>query len=546
MIVELEIKDLTIPQGLLPRVLTGTVEEKVEEYKEMLEQGVEFDPIVVWKRPDGQYWIVDGVHRTEAHKRAGRTTIKAKIVELKDELEYRIEAIKANLKHGLPLRKEEKVILAQTLYKLGVQVAELKKLFGVSERTIYYWLESIKHQEKLELKKKALELKEQGMSLREIADRLGVPKSTVEDWVNESVRFLQKLQFSDSVNNHPLLTPDGTPTEEGYRALSEFIEENEQALKEKAFNEVVKDENLRAILKYLNEAVKKDFKKLIDADNYEKVKNYLMGMPPYKTLSIRARKVFFEKAKVLWDELKEQREKEKRLEGYVLEKAKEILSDIDYQFSTWKSLRFELSRRGVEISGYEELVDEILHKHADELLEVYRRIPEATEDSISMEELIKIKEEVQGEKDRWAREYKAREAIRRVLGEKGLRIINSVVERAVKKIEELVRQEEWEKLEQIAKEIEETTSEEELKAIKEEFEKKFGKQAQEQQEQKKTKEKEKKETTPPPSIEDYYRNELEGLLLNMGLALGWSRTFEIAEEILKKVKEYSRTMVRGL
>ncbi|MFZ8863365.1 MAG: helix-turn-helix domain-containing protein, partial [Thermocrinis sp.] len=486
MIVELEIRELVVPQGLLPRVLTGTVEEKVEEYKEMLEQGVEFDPIVVWKRPDGQYWIVDGVHRTEAHKRAGRTTIKAKIVELKDELEYRIEAIKANLKHGLPLRKEEKVILAQTLYKLGVPVAELKKLFGVAERTIYYWLESIKHQEKLELKKKALELKEQGMSLREIADRLGVPKSTVEDWVNESVRFLQKLQFSDSVNNHPLLTPDGTPTEEGFKVLSEFIEENEQALKEKTFNEVVKDENLRAILKYLNEAVKKDFKKLIDADNYEKVKNYLMGMPPYKTLSIRARKVFFEKAKVLWDELKEQREKEKRLEGYVLEKAKEILSDIDYQFSTWKSLRFELSRRGVEISGYEELVDEILHKHADELLEVYRRIPEATEDSISMEELIKIKEEVQGEKDRWAREYKAREAIRRVLREKGLRIINSVVERAVKKIEELIRQEEWEKLEQIAKEIKETTPEEIWEDLRESYEKKFGKKA---QEQRKTKEK---------------------------------------------------------
>jgi transposase len=450
MIVELEIRELVVPQGLLPRVLTGTVEEKVEEYKEMLEQGVEFDPIVVWKRPDGQYWIVDGVHRTEAHKRAGRTTIKAKIVELKDELEYRIEAIKANLKHGLPLRKEEKVILAQTLYKLGVPVAELKKLFGVAERTIYYWLESIKHQEKLELKKKALELKEQGMSLREIADRLGVPKSTVEDWVNESVRFLQKLQFSDSIDDHP-------------------------------------------------------------------------------------------KAKVLWDELKDQREKEKRLEGYVLEKAKEILSDIDYQFSTWKSLRFELSRRGVEISGYEELVDEILHKHADELLEVYRRIPEATEDSISMEELIKIKEEVQGEKDRWAREYKAREAIRRVLREKGLRIINSVVERAVKKIEELVRQEEWEKLEQIAKEIEETTPEEIWEDLREDYEK-FGKKA---QEQKRTKEKEKKETTPLPSIEDYYRNELEGLLLKMGLALGWSRAFEIAEEILKKVREYSKTMDRG-
>ena len=45
MIVELELKDLQIPQGLLPRVITGTVDEKVEEYKEMVENGTDFDPI---------------------------------------------------------------------------------------------------------------------------------------------------------------------------------------------------------------------------------------------------------------------------------------------------------------------------------------------------------------------------------------------------------------------------------------------------------------------------------------------------------------------
>jgi ParB-like chromosome segregation protein Spo0J len=197
MIVEIRIDQIEAPQGLLPRIITGTREEKVQEYAEMIEEGVVFDPIKVWKRGD-RYWVVDGMHRLEAHKRLGLETIKAEIIELKDELECRIEAIKANLKHGLPLQKEEKILLAQTLYKLGVSIPELKKLFGVVERTLYYWLEPVKQQEKSELKKKALELKEQGMSLREIADRLGVQKSTVEDWVNESVRFLQKFQKSDT------------------------------------------------------------------------------------------------------------------------------------------------------------------------------------------------------------------------------------------------------------------------------------------------------------------------------------------------------------
>jgi DNA-binding XRE family transcriptional regulator len=539
MIVELEIKDLTMPQGLLPRVLTGTVEERVEEYKEMMEQGVEFDPITVWKRPDGQYWIVDGVHRTEAHKRAGRTTIKAKIVELKDELEYRIEAIKANLKHGLPLQKEERILLAQTLYKLGVQTAELKKLFGVAERTLYYWLEPVKEKEKEELKKKALELRKQGLTQEEVAERLGVTKMTISNWERES-KDSAKIANSLLANNSQLLSPDGTPTEEGYKALSEFIEESEQALREKTFNEVVKDANLRGVLKHLNEAVRKDFKKLIDGD-YEKVTNYLMGMPPYKALSIRARKVFFEKAKALWDELKKEHEERKQLEEIVIEKAKEILLDPEYQFSTWKHLRFELSRRGIH--GKEELIDEILHQHSDELLTIYKQIPEADENSIPEEEISKIKEEVKEEKDRWARGYKTREAVRRILREKGLRIVDSVVERVVKKVEELIRQEEWEKLEKIAEEIERETPEwewEALKRDKEEFEKKA------QEEQKKAKAKEKQEKAlPPPSIEDYYRNELEELLLKMGLALTWPRAFEVVEEVLQKVKEYSKTAVRG-
>jgi len=194
MIVELELKDLQIPQGLLPRVITGTVDEKVDEYKEMVENGTDFDPILVWKRPDGSYWIIDGVHRTEAYKRAGRTTIKAKLVDCKDELDYRIKAIEANLKHGLPLKKEEKVILAQTLYKLGIDIPQLTKIFAVSQRTMYYWLRSMKEQEKAELKKQALELRSQGLTAREVGEKLGLEHTTIIRWENELGAKLQNLQ----------------------------------------------------------------------------------------------------------------------------------------------------------------------------------------------------------------------------------------------------------------------------------------------------------------------------------------------------------------
>jgi hypothetical protein len=124
----------------------------------------------------------------------------------------------------------------------------------------------------------------------------------------------------------------------------------------------------------------------------------------------------------------------------ILEAAKEVLLEQDYVFSTWKSLRIALGlRKGVY--GDVKVIEDILRRHAKELLEVYRRIPEPDEGSISEEELHRIKEEVKDGKDRWVRNYRAREAVRRLLREKGYRIVDSFVERMVKKVEKLLEEE---------------------------------------------------------------------------------------------------------
>jgi transposase/AcrR family transcriptional regulator len=472
------------------------------------------------------------MHRLLAVKRLGKDKIKAEVVELENELEARLLAIEKNMLHGIPLDREEKKELVRLLYADGVEIEKLRKLFRVSERTVYNWVEGVKRRAKdEELKRQALELRKQGLSQQEVAKRLGVARNTISVWENETQSQMSKPA------KIAVFDENGTPTEEGFKALSEFIEEHEQELKDKPFNEVVGEQVLRGILRFLNEKVKGDFKKLIDADNYEKVKNYLMGMPPYKGLSLRARKVFFDKAQVLWEEMKKEHEKRKQLESLVLEKAKEVLSDPGYQFSTWKNLRFELSRRGIH--GKEELIDEILHRHADELLAVYKQIPEAEDDSLTEEELKEIVSQVKEGKDKWAREYKAREEIRQRLKAKGLRPVDSVVERFVRRVEELLKEEakptvDWAELEKIAEDIEKNTPEEVWEEIRKEYEK---------QTQKKTKEK--KEKTLPPDIEEWYRDALEELLLDMGIKLGWVRAFQIADEVYQKVKEFSKKAVRG-
>jgi transcriptional regulator with XRE-family HTH domain/uncharacterized ParB-like nuclease family protein len=550
-IFEVPVAKIEVIQGLLPRIYTHTIEEKVQEYQEAMAEGQEFPPITVWDK-GGHYWLIDGMHRLLASKRLGKDTIKAEVVELENELEARLLAIEKNMLHGIPLDREEKKELARLLYADGVEIEKLRKLFRVSERTVYNWVEGVKRRAKdEELKRQALELRKQGLTQEEVARQLGVAQNTISMWENETrsqISQSAKIAGFDNAKNSQLLSPDGTPTQEGFKALSEFIEENEEELRQKPFNDVVKDQALRDVLKFLHESIKKDLKRFIDAPTYEKVKNYLITIYPYKELSLKARKIFFDKAQALWEKMKKEHEEEIKLEREVLEQAKKVLADPEYVFHTWRTLREDLARLGdmnhAFVYAYKEKIEEILHRHADTLTEIYKTIPEATPDALSEDELKEIKEKVK-DTDKWGRTTKIREEVEQRLKEKRLRPVDAVVEEFVKRVEELVRQEEWEKLEKIAEEIERETPEETWEALKkdkEDYEKTFGKKA---QEQKKTKEKEKKEKPLPPGIEDWYRNALEELLLKMGLALTWPRAFEIAEEILKKVKEYSKTAVRG-
>jgi len=541
-IFEVPVSRIEVIQGLLPRIYTHTIEEKVQEYQEAMAEGQEFPPITVWDKGNGIYWLIDGMHRLLASKRLGKDTIKAEVVELVDELEARILAIEKNASHGIPLDKEEKRELARLLYADGVEIEKLRKLFRVSERTIYNWVEGVKRRAKdEELKRQALELRKQGLTQEEVAKRLGVGRQTISDWERESLPKPAKIADSSIANNSQLLSPDGTPTPEGFKALSEFIEENEEELRQKPFNEVVKDNALRDVLKFLHEAIKRDLKRFIDAPTYEKVKNYLITIYPYKELSLKARKIFFDKTQALWEKMKKEHEESIKLEKEVLEQARMILANPEYVFHTWRTLREDLARLGdmnhTFVYVKKEEIEDILHRHADELMEIYKKVPEATYTALSDEELKEIKEKVK-DTDKWGRLTRIREEVEQRLKEKGFRPVGAVVEEFVKRVEELLKEEttqiDWVKLEQIAEEIERETPEEVWEEIKEEYKKQAQKKA-----------REKKEKTLPPDIENWYRDALEELLLDMGIKLGWVRAFEIADEIYQKVKEFSKKAVRG-
>lgn len=102
---EVEVGEVIVDHRLQPRLQQNF--QTVIRYRESLEDGVCFPPITV-ARIDGVLLLVDGFHRLQAHRAAGRMTIEAVIIEGISREEAYFEAVIANTQHGLGLTKEEK------------------------------------------------------------------------------------------------------------------------------------------------------------------------------------------------------------------------------------------------------------------------------------------------------------------------------------------------------------------------------------------------------------------------------------------------------
>lgn len=87
-----------------PRVQLN--EQEVQNYMDLIQQGAEFPPIVVFKQAES-YILASGFHRFEAHKRLELTDINAEIRE-GSHLEILIEAIQSNARHGIRLTNDDK------------------------------------------------------------------------------------------------------------------------------------------------------------------------------------------------------------------------------------------------------------------------------------------------------------------------------------------------------------------------------------------------------------------------------------------------------
>ncbi len=375
---EIRLDSIHIPYEHLPRIQTGTMEEFIRRYQEVLEDGGELDPIAVWER-DGKYWVVDGVHRIRAHERAGRETIKAEILSLQDEIEYEKEAVRRNLKHGAALTKEERIEAARRLYSQGVTVEELEKIFSVTQRTIRSWTQDMRQDKKVELVQKVKELRKKGFKLEEIARQVKKHKAEV-------ARILSGKRLSQDFD---------PSSQRAYSLYSAYIE---QGVRDKdsiadGFIEFLKtrgivfdEDEVREFVRGINETLKSAAERIaeLEGSGFDDVYEGILSETDkeFSKLTREAKQKLCALYENEWSEVIERRQRRAEDERGLIELAKEVVREREFLFTTWGELGkrvFERKREKRVILNFawtEEEIAEALKKHADEILAVYREIPE--------------------------------------------------------------------------------------------------------------------------------------------------------------------------
>lgn len=110
----------------------------VDEYAEMMTDGVVFDPVEGIQGEDGIIWVWDGYHRGEAAKKSG-TTLQ---VNLRPGAKIEAEwlALTANQKHGLrrSTADKQRIIRNALLHPYGMHLSnrEIARHCGVSDKTV--------------------------------------------------------------------------------------------------------------------------------------------------------------------------------------------------------------------------------------------------------------------------------------------------------------------------------------------------------------------------------------------------------------------------
>lgn len=185
-IVTRNVNDIQFIEALYPR--RNYDEKTVNQYLQAID---DLPPILI--TADNR--IIDGYHRLIAHRIENKETIRVEISPLSDDTEILKESIRLNASHGKQLTPDDKKTLARTLFETGMNGKELSGLLSVNASTISRWTVDLRLAQDNTRDAKIMELWLACKTQEEIAEAVGLERSSVTKIVN-------KLQMQE-IHNPP-------------------------------------------------------------------------------------------------------------------------------------------------------------------------------------------------------------------------------------------------------------------------------------------------------------------------------------------------------
>lgn len=172
----------------------------VQDLVKVIQEGEELPPVIVATIKElSAKRIINGNHTAKAYAMLDREVSVLDLGELSWEEAVKLQAELNHQGKVLTLKPEDLKHYAELLYmafrsELGgkkdrrTAVQRIALYLRKSERWIYHYLEEVIQKEDEELKKRAFELVEKGLSQEEIAKALGIDQATVSRWLSKELQ----------------------------------------------------------------------------------------------------------------------------------------------------------------------------------------------------------------------------------------------------------------------------------------------------------------------------------------------------------------------
>jgi len=270
---ELEVEDLLmdlinlddlIYNQIYPRFEVNS--EVIEDYFEAIVNNNQLPPVlagVYETDEETKLILLDGFHRFRAYEKFYKTyyeneiilkTIKAKVIKINDEKDLLKWSAYYNSRHGLRLKKEEKINYIRKMYQKGFEVEEIAEIMNLGRSTIYNYISDLVKEKKEKKIERIIELRQQGKTIKEISEETGIPKRSV-------IHYLQTE--ADNLTNYGAKIPNlenlhsNLPNYENWTWNVEFPEEQIKkfSIQDIAWNEE-KEQRIKAYLLKIFELIK--------------------------------------------------------------------------------------------------------------------------------------------------------------------------------------------------------------------------------------------------------------------------------------------------